>query len=77
MCFLQKNLWNQKKANNSNNNVVRVYGDVIHTGQRLLGRFYDAFTQTGNFKTIRTIPESIMEDLKLRNDVDIKNDEYK
>lgn len=30
-----ENLWNQKKANNMNNNVVRVYGDVIHTGQRL------------------------------------------
>lgn len=28
-----ENLWNQIKANNSNNNIVRVYGDVIHTGQ--------------------------------------------
>lgn len=61
MCFHQK-FFGTKKANNSNNNIVRVYGDVIHTGQDLVYKlsdcqsFNDAFRQTGeeNFKTIRT-----------------------
>lgn len=77
--FFRKSL-EPKKANNSNKNTMRVYGDVIHTGQRPgLERFWLPVVswclQTvwwGEFKNYLewTAPESVMKGLKWQNGAD-------